>query len=102
MWDAGESLAGDRALAEAMMAEITIEACPGQLELRDITEELMRRAKASGDLRADAVIDDVPMVMCGIGSANVRKNVDTNAWRRHLAIVLDGLRARPDCTPLAD
>jgi AcrR family transcriptional regulator len=102
MWDAGESLAGDRALAEAMVAEITIAPCPGQQELREITEKLMARAQAAGQLRPDAVVDDVPMVMCGIGSANVRKNVDAGAWRRHLSIVLDGLRARPDCTPLTD
>jgi AcrR family transcriptional regulator len=100
MWDAGESLAGDRALAEAMQADLPFESCPGQLELRDITAELVARAQAAGSLRPDAVVEDIPMVMCGIGSATIRKPFGPDTWRRHLAIVLDGLRARPDCTPL--
>src|SRR3954471_5457953 len=73
MWDAGESLAGDRALAEAMQADLPFESCPGQLELRDITAELVARAQAAGSLRPDAVVEDIPMVMCGIGSATIRK-----------------------------
>ena len=100
MWDAADSLAGDRALAEAMQADLTLEPCPGQLELAEITAQLMDRAKAAGRLRADAVLDDVPMVICGVGAATVRKHACANAWQRHLSIVLDGLRARPDSTPL--
>jgi AcrR family transcriptional regulator len=100
MWDAGESLAADRALAEAMRADLTMEPCPGQLELADITQELMERAQAAGTMRRDAMLDDIPMVMCGIGSATYRKHACTESWRRHLGIVLDGLRARADCTPL--
>jgi AcrR family transcriptional regulator len=100
MWDAGESLAGDRALAEAMQADLSIEPCPGQRELGEITTELMARAQAAGTMRPDAVVDDIPMVMCGIGSATVRKHACAAAWRRHLAIVLDGLRARSDLAPL--
>jgi AcrR family transcriptional regulator len=102
MWDAGESIAGDRALAEAMQADLTRESCPGQLELASITTELMERAKAAGSMRPDAVIEDIPMVMCGIGSATVLKHQFAAAWRRHLAIVLDGLRARSDLTPLPE
>jgi AcrR family transcriptional regulator len=100
MWDAGESLAGDRALAEAMQADLTLEPCPGQKGLSAITEQLIDRAKAAGAMREDALLEDVPMVMCGVGSATFRKHPCPDAWRRHLAIVLDGLRARPDCTPL--
>ena len=102
MWDAGESLAGDRALAEAMQADLSMEPCPGQLELGDITEKLIERAQAAGAMRRDAMLDDIPMLMCGIGSATVRKHACADAWRRHLAIVLDGLRAQPDSTPLPD
>jgi AcrR family transcriptional regulator len=100
MWDAGESLAGDRALAEAMQADLTMEPCPGQVELSAITTELIERAQAAGSMRADAVLEDIPMVMCGVGSATFRKHPCPDAWRRHLAIVLDGMRARPDITPL--
>jgi AcrR family transcriptional regulator len=102
MWDAAESLAGDRALAEAMQADLSMEPCPGQRELGEITAQLMARAQADGSMRSDAVLDDVPMLMCGIGAANARKHTCSEAWRRHLAIMLDGLRARRDCTPLPD
>jgi AcrR family transcriptional regulator len=102
MWDAGESLAGDRALAEALQADLTEQPCSGELELAGIAAELMERAKATGAMRADAVLDDIPMLMCGIGSATVRKHTCDAPWRRHLAIVLDGLRARPDCTRLPE
>jgi AcrR family transcriptional regulator len=93
MWDAGESLAGDRALTEAMQADLSTEPCPGQVELADITTELMHRAQAAGAMRPDAMLDDIPMLMCGIGTANCKPHTVPNAWRRHLAIVIDGLRA---------
>jgi AcrR family transcriptional regulator len=101
LWDAGESIAADRALTEAMAVDLTHERCPGELELFDITSELMARAKADGDLRADAVVEDIPMLMCGIGSAAGRSHPCESAWRRHLEIVIDGLRARPDSRPLS-
>jgi hypothetical protein len=44
-------------------------------------------------MRPDVVIDDVPMLMCGIGSAVGMPHGRPDAWRRHLAIVLDGMRA---------
>jgi AcrR family transcriptional regulator len=102
MWDTGESLAGDRALAEAMQADLSPHPCPGQLELGEIFTKLIVRAQTEGTMRPDAVVDDIPMLMCGIGSATVRKHACGAAWRRHLAIVLDGLRARPDLTSLPE
>ena len=44
-------------------------------------------------LRDDMIVDDIPMVMCGIGSATKKEHRCAGAWRRHLSIVLDGLRA---------
>jgi AcrR family transcriptional regulator len=93
MWHAAESLAGDRAFTEAMSVRISPEPCEGQLELQEIGTEMIRRAQASGQMRPDVVMDDIPMVMCGIGSATSRPHPCRDAWRRHLAIVLDGLRA---------
>ena len=55
------------------------------------TQALIVRAQASGDLRADFSIDDIPVVMCGLSSAMGHAAWD---WRRFMAIVLDGLRAR--------
>lgn len=103
LWDAGHELAGDRALVEAMEADMPEAPCPGQTEMGEIGGELMRRAQAAGAMRPDAMIDDIPMLMCGIGAAAGRKqHACAASWQRHLAIVLDGLRARPDCTPLPE
>jgi AcrR family transcriptional regulator len=100
MWDAGESLAADRALTEAMSVRLAPQRCPGQLELADIAAELIRRAQAAGRMRRDVVTEDIPMLMCGVGSATVRPHPCPKAWRRHLAIVLDGLRAEAATGPL--
>jgi AcrR family transcriptional regulator len=100
LWDAGETLAGDRALVEAMAADLTDEPCEGQAELTQIAAELMERAKAAGDLRPDAVVDDLPMLLCGLGHAAERPHPSGVGWRRHLTILIDGLHARPDSLPL--
>ena len=55
--------------------------------------ELIRRAQAPAALREDLTVDDIPMVMCGIGSATKKEHRCADAWRRHLSIVLDGMRA---------
>jgi AcrR family transcriptional regulator len=93
MWDAGESIAGDRALTEAVSIRAPMEPCPGQAELGAIAAELIRRSQAEGRMRPDVVVDDIPMLMCGVGSATARPHACSEAWRRHLAILLDGLRA---------
>jgi AcrR family transcriptional regulator len=93
MWQAGDALAGDRALTEVMAARAPGAPCPGQLELADIVAELIRRAQATGEMRPDVVAEDVPMLMCGVGSATARPHPCDDAWRRHLAILIDGLRA---------
>jgi AcrR family transcriptional regulator len=93
LWDAGESLAGDRALTEAMSVRIPMEQCPGQVEVGEIACELVRRAQAAGQMRPDVIVEDISMLMCGVGSATCRPHPYPDAWRRHLAILIDGLRA---------
>ena len=95
LWFAAENLATDRALSEAMAsdAEIPAGATAGQASLRDSFSALMRRAVAAGQLRPDAIVDDIPMLMCGVGMGTIKDHRCTNAWRRHLQIVIDGLRA---------
>ena len=68
--------------------------------LTESMETLMRRAQEAGVLRRDAIIDDIPMLMCGIGSATKKEHRCAHAWRRHLTIVLDGLRAAAASGPL--
>jgi AcrR family transcriptional regulator len=95
LWRGAETMAADRALSEVFAS------IPGAMEsamptvggLVESMTELMRRAQEAGVLRADAMVDDVPMLMCGIGSATKKEHRCEASWRRHLTIVLDGLRA---------
>jgi AcrR family transcriptional regulator len=110
-WDAfthvvrtgAEVLAGDRALSE-VMAEIqgpihVDEAL--QQQMAEAMTTLIERAQAAGALRPDVVLEDVVMVICGIGTATRKPHVCPDAWRRHVAIVLDGMRASNALTELA-
>ena len=45
-------------------------------------------------MRPDAMVDDIGLMMCGVGSASQMDHPVKDAWRRHLAILLDGLRAQ--------
>jgi len=93
LWTGGNLLASDRAFTEiASMAEMPISP-EMQTELNGIFSELVQRAQAAGRLRTDIVLDDIPMVMCGIGAATAKPHCCPEAWRRHLTIVIDGLRA---------
>ena len=68
--------------------------------MSDTYGELMRRAQASGELRADLVLDDIGMFMCGIGMGARKAHTCPDAWKRHLSIIIDGLRASNASAPL--
>ena len=101
LWTGAETMAADRALSEVFAS------IPGAMEsamptVEGLTETmavLIARAQAAGVLREDMVVDDIPMVMCGIGSATKKEHRCSEAWRRHLTLVLDGMRA-PGSGPL--
>jgi AcrR family transcriptional regulator len=95
LWFGAEKTAGDRAFAEiiGVANEGAPRICPGQADLIVTVGEMMQRAIAAGRMRPDAMIDDIPLLMCGIGSASALPHPRRDAWRRHLQIVLDGLRA---------
>jgi len=100
LWDGGRVLASDRAFTEIVgQAEVPLD-MELQTEMFEIYSELLRRAQASGDLRPDLVLDDIPMFMCGIGAATVKTHICPDAWRRHLTLVIDGLRATNASGPL--
>ena len=69
---------------------------PVRDELLEVTDELIRRAHAAGVVRDDLVVSDIPTVMCGVCSTMAAQGPDDmpRDWRRHLEILLDGLRAR--------
>ncbi len=56
--------------------------------------EILDRAQRSGELRPDITLADMAFVLWGV-AATIRAThkVAPGAWRRHLALTLDGLRA---------
>ncbi|MET7337571.1 helix-turn-helix domain-containing protein [Nonomuraea sp. NPDC005650] len=59
-----------------------------------LMREILERAQRSGGLRGDVTLADLAFVIWGV-AATVRATgkVAPGAWRRHLALALDGLRA---------
>jgi len=102
LWKGAEIMSADRALSEVFAS------IPGAMESAMPTVEgltasmtkVIARAQEAGVLRPDLVVDDIPMVMCGIGSATKKDHRCEQAWRRHLSIVHDGLRANAATRPL--
>ena len=96
MWFGAEKTAGDRAFSEILSATRPgiARSCPGKEDLLVTVGELMDRCKAAGKMRQDAMVDDIGLMMCGVGSASQMEHPVADAWRRHLAIALDGLRAQ--------
>jgi hypothetical protein len=102
LWQGAEILAADRALSE-VMAEVPGPVPVGletQRELNETMAALVQRAIEAGALRPDTVLDDLSMVMCGVGAATRKSHMCPAAWRRHVAIVIDGLRATSASGPL--
>jgi AcrR family transcriptional regulator len=102
MWFGAEKTAGDRAFSEILSATRPgiARSCPGKEDLLVTIGELMDRCKAAGKMRQDAIVDDIGLMMCGVGSASQMEHPVPDAWRRHLAIMLDGLRAEAASAPL--
>jgi AcrR family transcriptional regulator len=92
-----ELQATDRALSEVMRDRPeAMQAAAQRVGLLELVRELMTRAQAAGSIRLDAEPEDVPMLMCGLGTSTPTSRgpfVTENSWRRFLAVVIDGLRA---------
>jgi AcrR family transcriptional regulator len=68
---------------------------PAAQRLRRLTGRFVDAAREAGAARADASVDDIPMMMCGFGKiAAVQQNGGMVDWQRYLRLMLDGLRAR--------
>ena len=63
--------------------------------LVETTEKLIRKAQRTGQMRKDVVVEDVPTIMCGLGSVIGAHEECMPAlnWERFLALLLDGMRA---------
>jgi AcrR family transcriptional regulator len=71
-------------------------------QLEPLIQELVTRGQASGHLRGDIRVDDVPIIQRMLAEViDIAGAVSPDLWRRYLTIVLDGLRTRRDGpTPL--
>jgi AcrR family transcriptional regulator len=57
---------------------------------------LVHRAQTEGDMRPDVVANDVGVLLItAVGMVDFTAPVAPDVWRRHLTVLLDGLRARP-------
>ncbi len=92
----------DRALSQflAQQPELGYEQAV-RTGLVDLTAELIANAQRTGGMREDAVVEDVPTLVCGLGAvtAGAAGSMPELNWERYVEIMLDGLRA-PGCNRL--
>lgn len=101
-----ELQAADRGFNQVAARSLTVSDATQRLREDTLTAitGLLDRAKQAGRLRADATVDDLAFVVWSI-SRTVEMTAGTapEAWRRHLALLIDGFRAEgahplPDAT----
>ncbi len=90
----------DRGLQEVMVGAISqdVHRMIGRERLGPILESLIERAQSDGTLRADVGATDLGLQLMVMSSMSIPAQPDL--WRRYLALLLDGLRARPGQEPL--
>lgn len=98
-----EVQAFDRGLREVMLG--TGRGPQRQRQMRDRVaprvDLLVARAQEQGTLRADVVPLDFPIVQLMLGAVSDHIG-QPDLWRRYLVLLFDGLRARPENTPMPE
>ncbi|HLJ04371.1 MAG TPA: helix-turn-helix domain-containing protein [Solirubrobacteraceae bacterium] len=94
--EGAEIMASSRGLAEVVsdrpdVMQAAALAADTRHGLFAIIEGMIGRAQATGALRADFELEDIPMIMCSIGSLHATGK--GGGWRRLLEVVIDGLRS---------
>ena len=91
-----ELQAGDRALSEVMRSSGTaMRDAAERVDLLELTRKVLTRAQKAGAIRPDVRAEDVPMIMCGMGTALATpagEIAGPDGWKRFLEIVLAGMR----------
>jgi AcrR family transcriptional regulator len=64
-------------------------------EFAEIVSRIIDRAVAAGQVRDDLTFADFPVLACGIMATMYFKPGRNSDWRRHLELVLDGIRLYP-------
>jgi AcrR family transcriptional regulator len=59
--------------------------------LNTVVSRIIERAQSAGEVRDDLKVDDYGMMMCGI-TATMHFMRQTHEWRRHLDLILAGLK----------
>jgi len=92
VWRIAEIYARDRALFECIprCSEVA-EVAEAKDRLHRVVEQLVTRAQEQGSIRADIDPDDIP-VLVGSAILGSTQAASGEAWRRYVAVVLDGLR----------
>jgi AcrR family transcriptional regulator len=90
--------ASDRALSQVMAAQPDLMRKHAESSgTWDHTQKLVGLAQRSGELRKDAMPEDVPMIICGLGMVTSSGEGGATPgymdWKRFLALALEGLRA---------
>ena len=96
LWRAAELQASDQALSEVMRGWGTVMADAAErVGILELTREVLTCAQEAGAIRADLEAEDVPMVMCGLGTTTNHPApfIGGTAWKRFMTIVLDGMRS---------
>ncbi|HEU5357341.1 MAG TPA: TetR/AcrR family transcriptional regulator [Actinocrinis sp.] len=99
-----ETQAHDKGLRDALIAQQTRLHERGEEKGQAVREmvqpmfyALVARAQQEGDLRADVAPTDIAILLItSVSMLELTAPVAPENWRRHLSVMIDGLRARPD------
>jgi AcrR family transcriptional regulator len=88
-----EVMAADAGLREALirLGPIARHTDVDRAELHEVAGAIIHRAQAAGALRDDVTVDDIGALMAGLCTTMAHPELN---WRRHLELLLDGLRAK--------
>jgi AcrR family transcriptional regulator len=92
-----EAAEGDAALQLALLGSETRQwngITASKTEFRTIIARIIDRAIAARAIRADLTLADFPLITCGIMCTMYFKPGGDRDWRRHLDLVLDGIRTK--------
>jgi hypothetical protein len=60
----------------------------------ELVDQLVKRAQVAGKLRRDLTWEDIPTIVCGLGTTTQQlAGPGIGRWPRLVEIIIDGLRA---------
>lgn len=106
LYDAGKAHAREPGYMQFLWSRSSSEQAAVEEVLRSL-DLLLDRAKAAGRVRADIVATDIWMTLWSLrGIIEITLGVAPSAWKRHLQLLIAGMRAQPPvsltATPLSD